>query len=203
MRRRRLLQASGLGAAVGSAGCLTTLQASVAGDPRFQYGFAALHAADDPYLKGGLGDGTDADAYGELFTQAPEESPVLGEGEARREVERPVLNAGYERDFVLLYEFETTPEQPHTIGLPPATTDLRWSGWRELEVPIGVEPAEYGESDDSVNPSLREAEKLVCTTVTVLVTRPNDRAVRPMPERATVTRYGEDGSRHGQPLTVE
>lgn len=197
MRRRALLHAGALSAALGSAGCLTTLTRARAGRVHFDSGSARLHAVSDPWVAGGIGDGTD-DVYGDLFTETPDESPFVGGRYGRREVVGDVMSADYDRQFVLVYEARMRAEDPFLVLPGVTSTDPEWTGWQELSLPLEVDPHD----SEGVAEDLRDEDELVCTTVVTYVTHPEEEPLEVKPESATVELYDEAGGRRGGTVTV-
>lgn len=150
MRRRALLHASALSAALGSAGCLGLGTDAVAGEVVGSSGVATLHAVDDPYVRGGIGDGAEGNYYGDLFTETPAEAPFLsGDEDGGANDDRPgfvgwVEDADYDAEFLLLLEARVPGDEP--FGLRWGTgSDARWTGWHEIALPF--ERYDWGSSN--------------------------------------------------------
>ncbi|MFC4358865.1 hypothetical protein ACFO0N_13025 [Halobium salinum] len=199
MRRRALLQAGALSAALASAGCLASVQQSVNGRVYFDYGHSDIHRADEPYVRGGLDDESDAWTAGRLFTEPPTDPVFTDRVDADEEggFVDDVRDVDYDRRFVLLFEARMTADDPYRVGPGPVLgAEPRWTGWRELTLPLEYQP------EDSLGSDLADAKQLVCTLVVHFVTHPEEEPLRTKPESATVELYDDEGSRRGGTVTV-
>lgn len=193
MRRRALLSAVALGTAA-LAGCLAATRRQISGQILARHGGATLRPADERWVVGGLSAESDAHARAVLFAEAPsKDADVFTEEypEAEHGFETDVLNADYERGFVLLYEVKMAPENAF-VPLPRSTAGAEWTGWTRAALPM--ETSTYEPSQ------LTEAERTADELVAILVAYYEaDRA----PKRAEVDLYDESGNRLGWSTTAE
>jgi hypothetical protein len=207
VHRRPLLHAAALTASLATAGCLGPLTGTVAGDVRATYGFATLHAVDDPLVRGGIGDGADGRYDGELYTEAPDSTPFLpGPDGESRDVVGDVTDADYDREFVLLYEVRMDAARAFRVLPIGAVREPEWTGWRELALPLAVDPeGELPEElrDGDGNGDEDEGERgIVCTSLATYVVDPEDEPLDVRPASATVTLYDDEGDRRGSSIRV-
>ncbi|SFR68472.1 hypothetical protein [Halogeometricum limi] len=191
MRRRALLSAAAL--TTGLAGCLDAAQRQVRGRIDMDHAVAALHPADEPWIRGGLSADENRTYHAELFAEAPpDDADVFTEAYPQREesLDNDVRNDDYSTGFLLLFEVKSSREEAYTAMPTTIHGELAWAGIDGISLPL--ERYEYG---SDLPETVGDADEVVCTMLARYEVRRN-------PKTATVRVYDEKGSPRSGSLTA-